>query len=204
MSKKIKSLLIAGLLVLGMGGTAFANEVELPKVGTAVIKNPAFEDGVRVVSLQDGLITVKITENEDGTYDILTTWDSTKVNVTGLKTIYENGNLVSDDFFNPDYHCANIIKEGDIYKVSLEGLAEVSEGFDSMGKLVRIEVTYENLTKNDEPVVPPKDPEPPVDPEPTPEEEITDPETGDVSSTAFVATALLSAGVLVFTRKKDE
>ena len=200
MSKKIKSLLIAGLMVVGMYGNVFANEVELPKVGTAIIKNPAFEEGVRVISLQDGLITVKITENEDGTYDILTTWDSTKVNVTGLKTIYENGEITSDDFFNPEYHCANIIKEGDIYKVSLEGLAEVPEGFDSMGKLVRIELTYENLTKSNEPVVPPVDPEPPV----TPKEEITDPETGDVSSMVFVATALLSAGVLVFTRKKDE
>ena len=200
MNKRIKSLIIAGLMVIGMNGNVFANEVELPEVGTAIINNPAFEEGVRVISLQDGLITVKITENEDGTYDILTTWDSTKVNVTGLKTIYENGNLISDDYFNPEYHCANIIKEGDIYKVSLEGLAEVPEGFDSMGKLVRIELTYENLTKGDEPVDPPVDPEPPV----TPEEEIIDPETGDVSSMAFVATALLSAGVLVFTRKKDE
>lgn len=200
MNKRIKSLVIAGLMVVGMSGMSFANEVELPKVGTAIIKNPAFEEGVRVISLQDGLITVKITENEDGTYDILTTWDSTKVNVTGLKTIYENGNIVSDNFFNPEYHCANIIKEGDIYKVSLEGLAEVPEEFNPMGKLVRIELTYENLTKGSEPVEPPVDPEPPV----TPEEEITDPETGDVSSMAFVATALLSAGVLVFTRKKDK
>lgn len=200
MNKKIKSLVVAGLLVIGMSGSVFANEVDLPKVGTAVIENPAFEAGVRVVSLQDGLITVTITENEDGTYDILTTWDSTKVNVTGLKTFYENGSIVSDDFFNPDYHCANIIKEGDIYKVSLEGLAEVPEGLDSMGKLVKIEVTFENLTKGSEPVEPPVDPEPPV----VPEEEITDPETGDASSMVFVATALLSAGALVFTRKKDE
>lgn len=200
MNKKIKSLLVAGVLLVGMSGNVFANEVELPKVGTAVITNPAFEEGVRIVSLQDGLITVTITENEDGTYDIVTTWDSTKVNVTGLKTFYENGSLVSDDFFNPEYHCANIIKEGDIYKVSLEGLAEVLAGFDSMGKLVKVEVTFENLTKGSEPVEPPVDPEPPV----VPEEEITDPETGDASSMVFVATALLSAGALVFTRKKDE
>ena len=200
MNKKIKSLIISGLLMVGMCGTVFANEVELPKVGTAVIENPAFEEGKRVVSLQDGLITVTITENEDGTYDILTTWDSTKVNVTGLKTFYENGSLVSDDFFNPEYHCANIIKEGDIYKVSLEGLAEVPEEFDSMGKLVKIEVTFENLTKGSDPVEPPVDPEPPV----VPEEEITDPETGDTSSMVFVATALLSAGALLITKKKDE
>ena len=200
MNKKIKSLIVSGLLMVGMCGTVFANEVELPKVGTAVIENPAFEEGKRVVSLQDGLITVTITENEDGTYDILTTWDSTKVNVTGLKTFYENGSIVSDDFFNPDYHCANIIKEGDIYKVSLEGLAEVPEGFDAMGKLVKIEVTFENLTKGSDPVEPPVDPEPPV----VPEEEITDPETGDTSSMVFVATALLSAGALLITKKKDE
>ena len=200
MNKKIKSLIVSGLLMVGMCGTVFANEVELPKVGTAVIENPAFEEGKRVVSLQDGLITVTITENEDGTYDILTTWDSTKVNVTGLKTFYENGSIVSDDFFNPDYHCANIIKEGDIYKVSLEGLAEVPEEFDSMGKLVKIEVTFENLTKGSDPVEPPVDPEPPV----VPEEEITDPETGDTSSMVFVATALLSAGALLITKKKDE
>ena len=72
--KKIKSLIVAGLLMVGMCGNVFANEVELPKVGTAVIENPAFEEGKRVVSLQDGLITVTITENEDGTFTIALTY----------------------------------------------------------------------------------------------------------------------------------
>ena len=67
MNKKIKSLLVAGLLVVGMSGNAFAaEEAELPAVSTSTISNPVFEDGKRVVELQGGLIVVEMTEKENG------------------------------------------------------------------------------------------------------------------------------------------
>lgn len=197
MNKKIKSLIVSGLLMVGMCGNVFANENDLPSVGTSIIEYPEFNaENKAHVSLQADGIHVNITKNDDGTYDIRVEWDSTKFNVTGLKSFFENGNLVSDDFFNPDYHCSNIIKEGDKCIVSLEGLGEVPEGLDPMGELIKVEVTFENLTKGSDPVIPPEDPEEP--------EKITDPETGDSSSMIFVATALVSAGVLMISKKKDE
>ena len=199
MSKKIKSLIVAGLLMVGMCGNVFANENNLPSVSTSIIEYPEFNDENKAhVSLQADGIQVNITKNDDGTYDIRVEWDSTKFNVTGLKSFFENGNLVSDDFFNPEYHCANILKEGDKCIVSLEGLGDVPEGLNPMGELIKVEVTFENLTKGSNPVTP-GDPE-----EPKNTEKITDPETGDSSSMIFVTTALVSAGALLITKKKDE
>lgn len=67
MCKKIKSLLVVGLLVVGMNGNVFAaEEGELPAISTSTISNPAFEDGKRVVELQGGLIVVEMTEKENG------------------------------------------------------------------------------------------------------------------------------------------
>lgn len=198
MNKKIKSLIVSGLLMVGMCGNVFANENNLPSVSTSIIEYPEFNDENKAhVSLQADGIQVNITKNDDGTYDIRVEWDSTKFNVTGLKSFFENGYLVSDDFFNPEYHCANIIKEGDKCIVSLEGLGDVP-GLNPMGELIKVEVTFENLTKGSNPVTP-GDPEEPKNPE-----KITDPETGDSSSMVFVATALVSAGVLMITKKKDE
>ena len=197
MNKKIKSLIVAGMMVVGMSGNVFANETDLPAVSTSVIEHPEFDsENNASISLQADGIQVNITKNEDGTYDIRVEWDSTKFNVTGLKSLFENGNIVSDEFFDPTYDCSNIIKEGDKCIVVLEGLGEVPEEFNPMGELVKVEVTFENLTKDDEPVTPPDEPEEP--------ENIIDPETGDTTSMVFIATALISAGALVITKKKDE
>ena len=63
MNKKLRTLLLAGLLTLGMSAVAFANEDEgeLPSVSTSTITNPDFEEGKRVVELQGGLIVVEMT-----------------------------------------------------------------------------------------------------------------------------------------------
>jgi len=152
MNKKIKSLLVAGLLVVGMGGNAFAaEESELPAVSTSTISNPAFEEGKRVVELQGGLIVVEMTEKENGEYDIVVKWKEDKIKILGVKSYYENGSIDHTNYFEELYHCNTLGEEGEfVFGKVLGG----GEGFSGpLGKLVKVEVTFENLTKGDEPVV---------------------------------------------------
>ena len=201
LNKRIKSLLVAGLLVFSMSGAVFANEDGIvDKNGVATITNPKFDaEGKREITkaILNGDIKVSLTRKEGDLYDILISWDSTKVNVIGMTSHYENSTTgqIHDDFFNPDYHCSNIIKEGNIYKVSLEGLGGIpAEGFDSLGKLVKLEIFYEAV-KGSDPVVPPTEPE----------EEITDePVTGDASIMPIVTVAAVSAAGLFALRNKDD
>ena len=194
MNKKVKSLIAAGLLVFGMAGSAFAAESELPSVSTSEITHPKFEDGKRVVELQGGLIVVEMTEKENGEYDIVVKWKEESIKILGVKSYYENGSIDHTNYFEELYHCNTLGEEGEfVFGKVLGG----GEGFSGpLGKLVKVEVTFENLTKGDEPVVPPVTP---------PEEEIDDPETGDAGIMVGVITvAAASVGLFVINKKKDE
>ena len=193
MNKKLRTLLLAGLLTLGMSAVAFANEGEgeLPAVSTSTITNPDFEEGKRVVELQGGLIIVDMTEKENGEYDIIVKWKGESIKILGVKSIYENGTIDHTNYFEELYHCNTLGKDGefDFGKVLGGG-----NGFSGpLGKLVKVEVTFENLTKGDDPVVPPQEPD----------EEIIDPATGDATTIGFlVAGALATLGLCKI--NKDE
>lgn len=195
MNKKVKSLLVAGLLVFSMAGSAFAaEESELPSVSTSAITHPKFEDGKRVVELQGGLIVVEMTEKENGEYDIVVKWKEESIKILGVKSYYENGSIDHTNYFEELYHCNTLGEEGEfVFGKVLGGGA----GFSGpLGKLVKVEITFENLTKGDEPIVPPVTP---------PEEEIDDPETGDAGMMiGVVSVALASLGLVVVNKKKDE
>ena len=195
MNKKVKSLLVAGLLVFSMAGSAFAaEESELPSVSTSTITHPKFEDGKRVVELQGGLIVVEMTEKENGEYDIVVKWKEESIKILGVKSYYENGSIDHTNYFEELYHCNTLGEEGEfVFGKVLGG----GEGFSGpLGKLVKVEVTFENLTKGDEPVVPPVTP---------PEEEIDDPETGDAGMMiGVISAAIASVGLVVINKKKDE
>lgn len=196
MNKKIKSLLVAGLLVVGMSGNVFAAESDLPSISTSTITQPKFEDGKRVVELQGGLIVVEMTEKENGEYDVVVKWKEESIKILGVKTYYENGSIDHTNYFEELYHCNTLGEEGEfVFGKVLGG----GEGFSGpLGELVKVEVTFENLTKGDEPVVPPEEPE-------VPEEEIDDPETGDAGMmVGVVSVALASLGLVVVNKKKDE
>jgi LPXTG-motif cell wall-anchored protein len=195
MFKKVKSLLIAGLLVFGMGGNAFAaEEGELPATATSTITNPKFEEGLtqRVIELQNGNIVVTL--NKDGR--VLVKWKSEVIKVTKVNVTFKDETVATQDIYLPgekpegqDCHAAQA--DGEWFKSLIQ----------NSGEIVKVEITFENLTKGDKPVVPPV--VPPVTP---PEEEIVDPETGDVNTMVILGISALSAGaVLVLTnRKKDE
>jgi hypothetical protein len=195
LNKRIKSLLVAGLLVFSMAGGVFAegDSAAADKNGVATITNPKFDaEGKRDITkaILNGDIKVSLTRKEGNLYDILISWDSTKVNVTGMKSTFENGTIGSENYFDPEYHCANIIKEGNIYKVSLENLGGMGVT-ELLGKLVKLEIYYEAVKSSD-----------PVDPNP---EKITDePVTGDTGTVLFVGGALVSVAALYALNKKED
>ena len=205
MNKKIKSLLVAGLLVVGMSGSVFANESELPKSATSVIENPDFGDFMfKTYELQDKFIVLKLTRHSSGgdsydDYQAHLTWDAEKFEVTHIKMFYEDGSYAERDIMleaaeGQDCYVAVLGEDGK-YRVS-------PIGDDISGKkLVKVEVTFKNLTKDDEPVTPPTPPTP--DPE-EPEEDVHDPETGDVSMIVVAGIALTSAAGLLIASKKDD
>jgi hypothetical protein len=206
MNKKIKSLLVAGLLVLGMSG--MKNDVFAAELLTSTIKDIVFvtDETQKVIPLQNGYITVTINKN-NGVYDVVVEWDKTAVDVVGMTSIFENNSLYSD--FNT---CYDYVTDGNKIIVTIRDVGSVPTGFDPMGELVQIDVNF-NLVDTDGDGAPdikddtpngeePEDPQPPAEPqEPT----VIDPETGDVSTIAFVATiALSTAGLVYVNRKKDD
>lgn len=204
LNKRIKSLLVAGLLVFSMSGMAFAAETELPKEATAKIENPdfgAFQS--KTYELQDKFIVLKLskyTSTVEGEikvdYQAHLTWDAEKYEVTHIKMVYEDGTVAERDILTSaeegkDCYIA-VLKDGK-YVVSSIGDDVVGE------KLVRVEVTFKNLTKGNKPVEPPV-----VPPTEEPKEDVYDPETGDASIMPIVATAILSAAGLYVVCKKDD
>ena len=195
LNKRIKSLLVAGLLVFSMSGAVFANEDGIiDKNGVATIQNPKFDaEGKRVISqaILNGDIKVTLIKKDGDLYDITISWDSTKVNVTGMKTHFKNGTIDSNDYFNPEYHCADIKVNGNIHSVELKDLGGMGVT-ELLGKLVKVEIFYEAV-KGSEPVTP-EDPE-----------KITDePVTGDTSIMPIAITAVASAAGLFVLNKKDD
>ena len=201
LNKRIKSLLVAGLLVFSMSGGVFAEEISLPSTGKAVIENPKFNaEGKRVISqaILNGDIKVSLVEtkdeNGDYKYDIEISWNATKVNLTKVQSFYENngGNIDHSNYFKEkdQYYCSTLVKEGDIHKFTVEG------GGKDFGKLTRLVIYYEAV-KGSNPVTPPTEPEKP--------ENITDePVAGDASIMPIAVTAVLSAAGLYVVCKKDD
>ena len=192
LNKRIKSLLVAGLVIFGMTGGVFAEGEKLPTVSTSTISNPAFEDGKRVVELQGGLIIVELTEKENGEYDIVVKWKET-IKIIGVKSYYENGSINHSNYFQEWYECNTLEKEGEFYIGKVIGGGNGPSG--PLEELVKVEIEFENLAKgNDD-----------EGGDETPEEIIDDTPTGDASIIPMVVTAVISAtGLFVLNKKDDE
>ena len=191
MSKKIKSLIVAGLLVVGMGGNVFAatefenNEVllaaeqgvELPK---AVLKNLVPGE---TYTLQDGNITVKVEENKK--YVDITIKDGSPVKVVKVRT---NGYKESN------------VPEGTRVFVANADTADITE----------VEIYFELVDNTDSdgdgiPDIKDDTPNPPEQPEEPQKPEIVDPETYDGSMIAVGVGVVVAGGALiVLNRKKDD
>ena len=213
LNKRIKSLLVAGIVILGMGFAkvdSFAAETL-----TSAISNIDFVEGEtqKVVTLQQGYITVTI-KNNDGVYDVVVEWDKTMVNVIGIDSLFENGDSLFSDFNT----CYDVVYNENKVIVTIKDVNVVPEGFNSVGELVGVNVhftlvdsdgdgvpDFKDDTPNPGPGGEEPDPEDPVEPEEPVNPDIDDPETGDASIMPIVVTALASAaGLFVLSKKDDE
>ena len=203
LNKRIKSLLVAGLVILGMSGSVFAageGEVTTPSEIISTITNPEFVDGQRVVSFHDGAVIVTIIERVDGLYNIEVKWDSTQVKVTNMKTTWENGTDQHGNFFDPGYYCNLLESDGKTYKVKIEGLGgKPAEEMDDMGKLTKVEITTIAEKSGDA-----TDPDDGNDEDEKNEEIDDNVETGDTSIMPIVFTVVGSAAGLFVLNKKDD
>ena len=85
--------------------------------------------------------------------------------------------------------CYLAIKDGEFYKVSINDGVKNKE-------LVKVELTFENLTKGDEPITPGEPEEP--------KENVIDPETGDKSILVYTVVGVASSIALLQLNKKKK
>ena len=208
MSKKIKSLLVAGLLVLGMGFAktdSFAAKEEADYVSK--ISNIEFIQGEtqKVETLQHGYITVTMNRDAEGKYEIIVKWDKTVLDVVDVESIFESNTLFSD--LNT---CFSHEDDGQYITIVIKDANIGPEAFGSpnYGELIGVNV-YFNLIDNDKDGIPnfkddtpngetPEEPEEPKDPN------VDDPETGDASMIAVAGLAVVSVAGLYLIRKDEE
>jgi LPXTG-motif cell wall-anchored protein len=193
LNKRIKSLLVAGLLVLGMG-FAKVDSYALEPI-TSTITNPKLIENKKTISLQGGSIIVEVTKTEDG-YIFEPRWDSNKFKVTDIKAHYddERNTVINSESYFVSSKCYPIQENSNVYK---------PDAIDMKinANLIKVEVIFMPVDKDNNGIPDFKDSKP-VDP--NPKEEIKDPETGDASMIAIIGIAAASAAGLVLTRKKDD
>ena len=204
LNKRIKSLLVAGLLVLGMSFAkvdSFAAETLMSE-----ITEIEFVEGEeqKVIELQHGYITITLTKTEEGNYLVATDWDSSVLKVVSVTTYYKDEYFyISETQFKDGEACSTIIKgEDGIYRVNLSDM--------NKSGLEKVEVKFE-LVDSDGDGVPDFKDDTPNGEEPGEEEpedpknpNVTDPETGDTSMMPIVVTAVVSAAGLFILNKKDD
>lgn len=194
LNKRIKSLLVAGLLIFSMSGAVFAEGADLPKEATIKIEYPDFGASTqKIYELQDGKILLTLNDDSSG-YRAFVNWVAAEYKVTQIRLFFDDGSHSVIDVKLPGEakegeNCYEAKLIGDKYKVSVGNITTDRQ-------LIRVEIDYINLTKSDNPVTPPVTPDP--------EEKVTDPETGDASIMPIVATAVLSAAGLYIVCKKDD
>lgn len=197
LNKRIKSLLVAGLVILGMGFAkvdSFAAETD-PLVSK--ITDIVFVKGEqqKVETLQHGYITVTMTRTADGKYDIVVKWDKTILDVVKVESIFEKNTLISD--LNT---CYDVEYEGNNVIVTIKDANVIPEalGSGNYGELKGVNV-YFTLVDEDGDGVPNFKEGTPVPPK------TDEPETGDASMIIAASVAVASvAGLFVLGKKDDE
>ena len=178
MNKKIKSLIVSGLLMVGMTGLSFAD-------GNG-------NDGCQVPNLRghEGSNEHKIENITQGTWEEYVN----TVNTTNTGIVIEAPNNLNGN----GWHTYKVYKDEDFDHVKDDG-----QQIEVLHVKFNVPLTDEEREeKNNDPVpTPPPVPPTPVNPPELPEE---DPETGDSSSLIYVGTALASVLGVYMLNKKDE
>ena len=196
MNKKIKSLLVAGLLVVGMSGNVFADDVHVNDA--LIVENIKLDE---VFIFQDNNVFLEL----DGPSNILladikAAWVE-KYNITYVKLILKDGSEVNVPMekINVENNGSGLIRNS----VDLDDLDDPLGASDV--KTVKIGIDYKYPQDEDGNGVPDFKDDEPVDPPVEEEPEINDPNTGDAGMMVGVITvAAASIGLFVVNKKKDE
>lgn len=199
MFKKIKSLLIAGLLVFGMCGNAFAAEYQWEHTSTVTnpVFNPPAQGGPGVphnnYSFQNEAIKVglynssKMSGYGEYAYNFQLNWDTSKFHVTKIVAYKE---------VNNDYSPVIVAENIDKNTNSINTTKEIG------GDLLKFDIVYELADVDEDNIPDIKDNVLPGD------EDVDDKiATGDANTMVMLGVGAVSAGailVLVNRKKKDE
>lgn len=196
MNKKIKSLLVAGLLVVGMSGNVFADDVHVNDA--LIVENIKLDE---VFIFQDNNVFLEL----DGPSNILladikAAWVE-KYNITYVKLILKDGSEVNVPMekINVENNGSGLIRNS----VDLDDLDDPLGASDV--KTVKIGIDYKYPQDEDGNGVPDFKDDEPVDPPVEEEPEINDPNTGDAGMmVGAITVAAASIGLFVVNKKKDE
>ena len=199
MNKKVKSLLVAGLLAVGINGVkvdAFASEQLV-----STITYPKFdESNKKIISLQGGDIIVEVTKTEEG-YKFAPKWNSNKFKVTNIIAYFD------DEDKNTSIHTESVFQTGGFEPVEGDSnIHKTKKDIDMKisANLIKVEVKFDTVYKdnNSDGISDFKDSNP-VIPE---KEEVKDEKpTGDASIMPILATGIGSVvGLYVLNKKEDE
>ena len=198
MNKKIKSLIVAGLLVVGMSGNAFGLEKDEynGNDGKGQCSHEVSEDNkINSPSAGEHILggVVKITVSEDKKYaKVEPLKDENGYDLAKIKAVHMKG--------GPNYNCF-VLGEGETWVADLS--CPLNDG-GNIPEISHITVDFEVVPESERPSPEEKNNEPQEPEKPkTPTSGSSDPVTGDTSSMVFVGTAVLSAAVLFMNRKED-
>ena len=201
MNKRIKSLIVAGMMVVGMSGSVFANEIpQGPFVSYKT--HPTLLDESSEAVFQNGAIVVDVSKEELSEQDVFhysLEWNSHKFKMNKLILFLEDGNTIEEDLNS----ASGVAQTKDVEGKENFKIFKSQSATSSGSNIVKIQVQYEYGTDTDGDGIPDfKDDEPVTPGKP----EISDPETGDSGLITVVGTsvATLSAVGLFLVNKKKE
>lgn len=203
LNKRIKSLFVAGLVILGMSGNAFAAG-ESTSQFTSYQTYPTISDESSEAVFQDGAIVVDVSidgnyANQDVyMYEVL--WNPNKYDVTKITLILDDGYEIYTDLTSEYRSPTEDSTEVEGFKVYK------GQGSYKKGKIVKeIRVEYDYGTDTDEDGIPDfKDDSPTVPDTPNKPEKV-DPETGDAGVAGLLLAAVgIGTGLVVVNKGKED
>lgn len=205
LNKRIKSLLVAGLVILGMSGNVFAAEV--PKGPfTSYQTYPTILDESSEAVFQGGAIVVDITELEESTesqdvYHYSLEWNNHKFKMNKLILFLDNGDKIEENLNSG----SGIAQTKDVEGKQNFKLFKSQTAVAEDAKIVKIQVEYDYGTDTDEDGKPDfKDDKPTVPDTPNKPEKV-DPETGDAGVAGLLLAAVgIGTGLVVVNKGKDD
>lgn len=205
LNKRIKSVLVAGLLILGMSGNAFALEQNFYKGNDKGQCECSIDNKLENPSTGEHILdgVIKITISEDGKYaKIEPLKDENGYDLAKIHAVHMKG--------GPNYYCYKLNAE----ESWVDNLSCPLNGGGKIPEISHISVDYEVVPESERPAPEDKDKDGipdhkddeviiPETPE-GPNSGTTEPPTGDAGIMSIVAVATVSAAGLFVLRKKDD